>query len=326
MRVTGKSAERGVVLVIVLWGIVLLTLLAFALSTSVRTGVESIQSQQEQLQAHYLARGAVYQALARLVAPPTPSPTSGAPAAQAGLPSHLSWQANGWQANIQIDDEAGKVDLNHAPQEMLVLLFEALGLKSDSAAALADSTEEWRRPDLNPGFDDTEDAFYRSLPLPYVPPHADFQSVAEMLQVRGVTPDLYYGRYVVLSDGSIEHVPGLIDCLSVYSDTQSIDINSAPYPVLLAIPGVDASLARFIVEARQQKPFLSLNRLTQDYPGVIETKSFAFLTTQGNGRLSLLATVANPAGVTARVQALVELQPAKTPPFLVLRWDDNYVR
>ncbi|HEV2386581.1 MAG TPA: helix-hairpin-helix domain-containing protein [Candidatus Acidoferrales bacterium] len=324
VELTPFPPEAGIVLIAVLWGIVLLTLVAIALATAMRTGVEGLQSQKEQLQAHYYARGAIYQTLGLLLAPPPPSATG--PDSYSGPPPQADWRGTGWEATVQISDEAGKLDVNRAPERMLVRLFQALGLNQTSAQSLGDAIEAWRNPDTSGGMSGGEDSYYLSLRPPYQPAHADFQSIGELLLVRGVTPGLYYGGYVTRPDGRVERLPGLVDCLTTNASGAAININSAPYPVLMAVPGMDQEVANSIVQERERRPFASLNKLTEDFPASLDAQTLSYLTTQASGRFSLLATATVAGGVSARVRALTELEPGKDPPFQFVRWDDSYVR
>ena len=66
-------------------------------------------------------------------------------------------------------------------------------------------------------------------------PHASFQEIEELLLVKGVTPDLFYGSYVPAEtvDGADPPGPrlvprgGLMDCLSVYGSRDRVDANTA---------------------------------------------------------------------------------------------------
>src|SRR5262245_22039355 len=48
------------------------------------------------------------------------------------------------KARIAIQDELGRIDLNHADRSVLVGLFSSVGLDLDAAAALADNVLDWR--------------------------------------------------------------------------------------------------------------------------------------------------------------------------------------
>ncbi len=330
-----RQSESGVVLVVVLWGIVLMALLAFALSTAVRTAVQGIEAQQERLQGYYYARGAVNQSLALLLSPPS---SSTGPADRPVPGDRLVWQEGPWRTQVALEDEAGKIDLNQAPKKVLVRLFTALGQSSEAAESLADATEQWRTPsgDEVASMYGGRDSYYLHLPLPYLPPHADFRSVAEMLLVRGVTPELYYGRYVVHSDGRIEHRLGLLDCLTVHSRAPQIDINTAPIPVLLAVPSMAPDLAGYIVKTRAEKPFTSIQQLNDAPATPLGPEALSYLCAPCSGPLSLRATARNTDGVTARLRVVIEFPQgvetyqnghafftAPARPFQILRWDDN---
>lgn len=323
------------VLVVVLWGILLMALLAFALSTAVRTAVQGIEAQQERLQGYYYARGAINQSILLLLSPPSSATGS---TNQPAPGDRLAWREGPWRTQVAIEDEAAKIDLNLAPQKVLVRLFTALGQSSKAAESLADATQEWRTPSGNEvaSMYGGPDSYYLHLPLPYLPPHADFRSVAEMLLVRGVTPQLYYGQYVVQPDGRIEHQLGLRDCLTVYSRVPQIDINTAPAPVLLAVPSMARDMADYIVKTRAEKPFTSIEQLNDANATPLGPQALSYLCTACSGPLSLLATATNADGVTARLRVVVEFPqgvetsrngrvsfttPARA--FEILRWDDN---
>ena len=65
--------------------------------------------------------------------------------------------------------------------------------------------------------------------IPYKAKNRTFDTVEELLLVKGVTPAMLYG------DGQRK---GIINFLTVYTETTSINVNAAPKEVLLAIPGM----------------------------------------------------------------------------------------
>jgi len=58
---------------------------------------------------------------------------------------------------------------------------------------LGQSIENWRHPNLADDAYGADDSYYLSLPKPYHSPHTDFKSVDELLLVRGITEDHFYG-------------------------------------------------------------------------------------------------------------------------------------
>ena len=87
-----------------------------------------------------------------------------------------------------------------------------------------------------------------------------------MLLVKGVTPDIFYGTYVPVSEAEADAgadgepagrrlVPrgGLMDCLSVYGSKDRVDANTAP-PAVLAAVGLNPYAISALVQRRRQAP------------------------------------------------------------------------
>jgi general secretion pathway protein K len=144
---------------------------------------------------------------------------------------------DGVAMTVTVQDEDGKFDLNEADDDTIEPLFESVGVDQKTATILADRIVEWR---TEAGSDDTHtlhggtDADYAAAGLPWRPRHDDFQSVAEVQLVLGMTPALY------------EKVR---PALTVYSRNDSPDEDLAPRIVLNALypgnPGqVDSIMAK----------------------------------------------------------------------------------
>src|SRR5688572_22611610 len=88
-------------------------------------------------------------------------------------------------------DEAGKVNVNTATQEMLLRLP---GMTDDLAGAIID----WRDEDSEISNFGAENEFYLALPEAYYCKNAPFESVEEMLLVRGGNVELIYGQNYML--------------------------------------------------------------------------------------------------------------------------------
>ncbi|HEX8949124.1 MAG TPA: helix-hairpin-helix domain-containing protein, partial [Dissulfurispiraceae bacterium] len=97
-----------------------------------------------------------------------------------------------------------------------------------------------------------ESDYYMSLPNPYKAKNADFDTLEELLLVKGVTPELLYG-----SKGK----KGIIDFLTVNSRSNMINVNYAPREVLTAIPGISADIADSIIEYRNGSAIKSIEEL-----------------------------------------------------------------
>jgi hypothetical protein len=89
----------------------------------------------------------------------------------------------------------------------------------------------------------------------FKPPHASFQEIEELLSVRGMTPELYYGNFVTDDQGRLYARGGLRDCFSIRGSTgPPFDANSAS-PALMEAFGVNPADAERVVELRKARPF-----------------------------------------------------------------------
>jgi general secretion pathway protein K len=323
MRHAYKKSESGVVLITVLSGILILTVVALALASSVRVADEELANRKEHLQAYYMARSAVY-TTAALLTMVSPTPKEGF--LETGQRNVEGEESLG-RVQVEITDESGKIDLNQAPEPVLVRLLVVLGVDLQSATTLATTILDWRSPSSLARW---SKAAASGNPMEFDRSQAmgsDFRSVEELLQVPGVTPELFYGHYIRQDDGKIVRQPGLIDCVTVDSRSSQININYAPYPVLLVVTGSDNQLADYIVAARETKPITSVSEFTSEFPTSISGAASS-LTTQSSGRFTLLASGWARGGIVARIQAVVEVTgtPSSNGPFQILRWKDSYVQ
>ncbi|GAA5070767.1 general secretion pathway protein GspK [Lysobacter panacisoli] len=182
---TSPRRARGIALILVLWLIVLLTALVGGFALAART--ENLQGrvQVRGLVAANAARAGVDYALMRVALPD----------------QRLQWRPDGrpyrWRyagadVEVRVTDENGKLDLNQADATLLAALIRNAGVEPSQADRLAGAIQDWRDPDpLTQPAGGGEDADYAAAGLPYGAKDAEFESVAELLQVIGMTPAVY---------------------------------------------------------------------------------------------------------------------------------------
>ena len=100
---------------------------------------------------------------------------------------------------IGITDEASKLNLNTATErQLLVLVRAAVGEENEeiNPQDIVDAILDWRDPDKDPRGEagDTEGDFYRRLLQPYQVKNGPFDTVEELLLVKGVTGQVLYGE------------------------------------------------------------------------------------------------------------------------------------
>ena len=238
MKTRRHPSQSGVVLIAVLGGILILTIIVFALANSVRGAADELQNHKEHLQAYYLARGGVFTSAWLLS---QMSPAADAPI-HPGQQS-IEWQQDSSKVHVDLTDETGKIDLNQVQEPLLEKLLMALGYEMETARPLATAIVDWRNPS---SLSRWESAQASGNLLEYDPSHATqslYAAIEELLQVPGMKPEIYYGRYVRHDDGKIVRLPGLSECVTVDSGTGQININYAPYPVLVATTGMNTQAA-----------------------------------------------------------------------------------
>ena len=180
-----NRAGRGAALLLVLWLVALLTALIGAFALTAKT---------EGLQGRVLHRGLIASEVARAGIEYALTRTADADPARQWLPDGrpYTWQFGDAQVEIRLVDENGKVDLNQADPTLLTAFFQVLGLDQEQAARMSSAILDWRDPDsLTQANGGGEDEDYAAAERPYGAKDASFESVSELEQVLGMTPELY---------------------------------------------------------------------------------------------------------------------------------------
>ncbi len=255
----GRNRRRGSALLAVLWLSAALAAIAFSLATTVRGETERTSTALDGLRSYYLAAGGIARASAELL-------WSAENPGQRVLPkgsTRVDYSLPSGDVRVEIIPETAKLDVNHAPPAELYRLALALGVEPERAQAIAAAIADWRTPAGGPS---AFDGYYLSLTPSFQPHHASIEEIEELLLVRGVTPDIFYGTYVPAPEGAnaaggprLVARSGLADCLTVYGSGEQVDANTAN-PAVLAAIGLNSYAINALVERRQMAP-LTLDQL-----------------------------------------------------------------
>ncbi len=325
-----NQARRGVALLSVLWLAAALSAIAFTIANQVRSETERTSTDRDSLRAYYLASGAVYRAVMYVQWGPVYRNDDGSPKYyQAPMPV-IPFQFPTGTAAVQVIPENSKLNVNTATPEELKGLLLALGTNPARAGAVVGGILDWRSAS---GAATEFDAYYLSLTPSFRSRHASFQEIEELLLVRGMTPDLFYGSYTRNEDGRLVAHAGLRDCLSVFGSVGGqMDVNTVQPAVMRAV-GIGPDVAATIVAMRTAAPIRTLDQLSalqSSGPGVgrLGFPTNSIMTLRATARLRL------PNGQLSEVQrsvsAMVKFMPRQfgmgpNPVFHVLRWYDNAV-
>lgn len=242
----------------VLWVLTVMMVIVMSFSLMTRTEAHSTLSFKEGMEKKFLAEAGIERALAELF---YMRQNHNAIVASQGMEA---WKADGtpYGGNIgngsyavSVTGETGKIDINRVPDIILKNLLLNSGVKDKDADIIVDSIMDWKDADDLHRLNGAESDYYMSLPNPYKAKNADFNAIEELLLVRGVTTALLYGS---------ADKKGIMEFITVNSNSNVINVNYAPREVLLAIPGIDSESADRIIQSRQEKNISNIQEILGD--------------------------------------------------------------
>ncbi len=189
---------------------------------------------------------------------------------------------------ISVAEESGKININalcgpdgrliQIRVEQLLRLIDNINIQSggDSSISygIAPAIIDWvdsdddvtMLPFISGQNSGAENNYYQKLDEPYHCKNAPFEVLGELLLVKGMTKDIYYGRKGDENKG-IKSVPGISQYLTVYGDGK-ININEASAMVIQSLSeNMNLPLAQNIVEQRKIRRYLNIEQLKQ-VPGM----------------------------------------------------------
>jgi general secretion pathway protein K len=321
MAITSRRVLcRGSALLTVMWISAALAAIGFALANTVRGETERTATTVDELRAYYLATGAIDRAAIEVLW----STVQVNDRRVARFSTGTDYDFLTGRVHVEFLPEAGKLDVNRVTPEQLGRLLEALGASPDRISSIVEGVVGWR---------EGRGSSFSSLDGSTFPAAGtSFQEIEEMLAVRGVTPELFYGTYTPAPDGAaggprlIRH-GGLVDCLSVFGSRDGqVDANTADPAVLHAL-GMPDSGIQALVAQRSAAP-LDMGKLNDMMP--LFGPAAPFLRLEGHSILTIRATamVRLPSGgysdLKRTVAAMVKYMPqGYDSPIHILRWYDT---
>lgn len=318
---TGRG-DAGVALLAVMSAVTVLILVALAFSGSVQIETRTAIYRKEASQAYALAEGGVQAAILEIAYPPADDQQDKPRLWEKGQRMVRVPYEQG-AALVEIVNESGKLDLNVAEPKQLAHLFEARGLEAAEAAQLAAAINHWRSP---AGPDDQEsqalEDYYRDAG--YRPAHQRFGSLEEVLRVRGMSRDIFYGTAEFSREKGIQYQYGVGQDLTIYLKSSQVNVNYASEAVLLSVPGVGEDLAEPIVRERTTQPFKSLEDMAQRLSTSLPDEALPFLTTE-SCKIYSIVSVGEVKGSRVRrtVKAVVQVGPQGVALHRIIAWYDD---
>jgi type II secretory pathway component PulK len=162
-------------------------------------------------------------------------------------PDRLDVLVDPGRLSYRVTDENSRLNLNRASRDQLDRLLQDLAIEKDTRDVIIASIQDWRDSNEEHRLNGAESDYYQGLPTPYRSKNADFDTVDELLQVRGITREILYGR---------PDSPGLIEYLTVWG-AEGVNVNTASPVVLRALGFAPAEVDLLI----GRRPYTDLGAL-----------------------------------------------------------------
>ena len=280
--------NSGIALITVILIIAILVAIAIELNRSTRASIYDAANLSDGIKLTYIAKSGFYGAEALLANSDNDYITLRDNWANTETLSAQSQSlfADGYFITT-IEDEAGKIPLNQLVngnqynqdiQNILIRLLSQpeFGLDEITIKTIVDSIKDWIDADNTVTGYGAETAYYASLNPPYEAKNAPMDCIEELLMVKGITKDIFYGT---------DKKPALAQYVTTDSDGQ-ININTAPKMVLRALSGdITVELADSMDEYRRTESnykYLSDPTWYKKVPGMTATIKPELITVTSN--------------------------------------------
>ena len=296
-----RRPQQGIALVIVMISIMVLTILAAGFAYSMKVETKLARNANSEAELEWLGRSGVEYArwvLANSLLDPTQpydshdqpwftgsgwlGPTN-APIAEVQKTFTLGRGSVTWT----ITDLESKFNINSPEpilQQVLPKAFELMGVAPGESTPLVNAILDWIDPDDQTHIQGAESEYYQNLTPPYSAKNGPIDDISELLLIKGMMPEIYYGlaatnyqpSYYSQQRGRLAQQAaglaapvGLTDLFTPLSDGK-VNINTASAEVLQLIPGVDPMIAEAIISGSTGVADLSAPGMLGPYRSVNE--------------------------------------------------------
>ena len=229
--------RRGIALIIVLLMISIIVAITIQWNRSTRSEVYEAANLSDGIRLRYLAESGFYAGEALLLADHNGFDAlteEWAKTETLSLRSEDYFDKGSFQ--LSIEDEGGRIPVNGlvrgnvynaTVRDLLLRLLTGpyFRLSPDQAGEVVDAVKDWIDEDNEVTGGGAEGRYYAGLDRPYAAKNAPLDCIEELLMVRGITRELFYGT---------AESPGLAACLTIFGEGK-ININTAPTPILRAL-------------------------------------------------------------------------------------------
>jgi general secretion pathway protein K len=240
-----KLSNKGIALPLVLWTLTVLMSLVFSFALATRTEMRMSSNYRSTVEKKFLAEAGIERALLEL------NYISG----KGKTPESLeTWKVDNSihkedmstaYYEVAIMDESGKISINGLNDGNIIILKNLLvhlGVSMQDSDTITDSILDWKDADNLRRLNGAEDDYYMSLPTPYKAKNSNFQTPEELLLVKGMTEDIFFGK---------GKTKGLSSFITIFSTHSGVNLQNAPKDILESIPGMTDALADSLIAYRE---------------------------------------------------------------------------
>jgi general secretion pathway protein K len=138
--------------------------------------------------------------------------------------------------DVQARDLGEKLNINQLTEQQIQTFFSFLLGDYTKATQLSQTILDWRDADSIPRPSGAERDAYIKAKMLALPTNGPFREVNELLNVMGMTPEIYEKAAPYLTTRG----------------SSAVNLNTAPAPVLRALPGMTDALLNTIIQMRSQ--------------------------------------------------------------------------
>jgi len=322
---------KGFALIMVIWVITFLSILAVEFCFGTRTDLNISKNLKEERELYYSARGGIHWAIAQLIYKHDQRIKELRKTIlieEEGKELKKEWMADGGvykipthqgDCEVKVTAEDGKININVVSDTVLRKMVGNFGLDESVRDVVVDSILDWRDPDDFYRLNGAENDYYQSLKEPYPCKNGPLDSIEELLLIKGMTRDFFYGSKATGGWG-------FKDIFSVYALGERVNINHAPPVVLKVLLGLPEPLIQTLLTARKEREFRNQMELLQRIPDLSPFMGEI-------GRLALYSSThpfytieSRVKGVGNRfygIKAIVKIDPREKDRYRIIQWFDR---
>jgi len=277
-RITHHASRRGIALIIVMIAILVLSVLAGGFAIFTKTETTLARNANNEAELEWLGRSGVeycrwilaqemncpaepYDSLCQIWA----GGSGGACATNGPLVDvQREVQLGHGSFTWKMTDLESKWNINVAQEPVLNQAMSAMGVDPSDSVPVVGAILDWIDPDDREHIEGAENDYYHGLNPPYDAKNGPIDDISELLMIRGITQEMYWGPNATNHPASAwqqklnrygpsaappSYNAGLVDIFAPFG-IGKLNINTASAAALQIIPMVDAQRAEAIVSAR----------------------------------------------------------------------------